>query len=68
MAISQRLVDLAEILGQGEGFASLDVSWMVIRERRLLTADLSQLRSMLLWMKVAEGCEVSHHNPIAIGS
>eukprot|EP00873_Tetraselmis_striata_P034456 jgi/Tetstr1/454720/TSEL_041606.t1 len=56
-AISVRLHELAELLGQGQGFGDLDVSWMVIREPRLLSADLSTMRAMLLWMKVADGCQ-----------
>lgn len=55
-AVGRRLAELVELLGAGRG--DIDVVWMVLREPRLLTADLSQLRAMLLKMKIADGCEV----------
>jgi len=45
-------------MGAGRGYRDIDVVWMVLQEPGLLTAQLSQLRKILVEMKLSKGCEV----------
>ncbi|KAG1672603.1 hypothetical protein FOA52_002083 [Chlamydomonas sp. UWO 241] len=51
--VSRRLVQLQELLGGGSGSSrDVDVTWMVVREPGLLTADYGDLMRRLIDMKV----------------